>query len=79
VRATPAEAEPSPAVETKHVEGFLYFVPREGDGYELVEQSGAAPAVGEAIELDGKTFAVARHSRSPLPFDRRVCVYLRIS
>ena len=37
------------------------------------------PMVGRKIELEGKTFEVTRHGRSPLPFDRRVCVYLRVA
>ncbi len=77
-KAKPARAA-DPAPEAKQVEGFLYFVPREGDGYELVEQPGSAPAVGDTIDLDGKSFQVTRHTRSPLPFDRRTCVYLRLS
>jgi DNA repair exonuclease SbcCD ATPase subunit len=75
------EPEPAPkAAEGKtQTEGFLYFVPRAGEGYELVEQPGSAPAVGESVVLDGNSFVVTRHHRSPLPFDRRTCVYLRVS
>jgi septal ring factor EnvC (AmiA/AmiB activator) len=71
--------KPKPAEQAVQTDGFLYFVPRAGDGYELVEQPGSAPAVGDTVELDGTSFAVTRHSRSPLPFDRRICVYLRVS
>jgi len=80
-KAEPKAKPTEPAAQDRAVQtdGFLYFVPRAGDGYELVEQPGSAPAVGDAVELDGKSFAVTRHSRSPLPFDRRVCVYLRVS
>jgi hypothetical protein len=72
------EAAPEPAADGE-AEGFLYFVPRAGEGYELVEQPGSAPAVGDTVQFDGRSFEVRRHSRSPLPFDRRVCVYLRLS
>jgi predicted nucleic acid-binding Zn-ribbon protein len=72
--------EPAPAADSKAVAaetGFLFFVPKSGEGYELVEHDGDAPAVGDTVELSGATFSVTRHGRSPLPFDKRVCVYLR--
>jgi chromosome segregation ATPase len=75
---TEASAEPELDTEpTPKAEGFLYFVPRPGEGYELVEHDGIAPMIGRRIELEGQDFEVTRHGRSPLPFDRRVCVYLR--
>jgi len=73
---SPAETEPEPEA-AEQAAGFLYFVPRPGEGYELVEQDGEAPEVGDRVEVEDRTFDVTRHSRSPLPFDRRVCVYLR--
>jgi predicted nucleic acid-binding Zn-ribbon protein len=76
--ATEAPAGPEPVAEpTPQTEGFLYFVPRPGEGYELVQHDGIAPMIGRRIELEGQSFDVTRHGRSPLPFDRRVCVYLR--
>jgi hypothetical protein len=74
-----AAGEPQAQAEeaAEQAEHFLYFVPRAGQGYELVEQDGVAPAIGNQVELEGEQFEVTRHSRSPLPFDRRVCVYLR--
>ena len=76
--APKARAKPERrAAGGRQSEGFLYFVPRAGEGYELLEQPGSAPAVGDTIELEGKRYEVTRHSRSPLPFDRRACVYLR--
>jgi predicted nucleic acid-binding Zn-ribbon protein len=78
VLVTETPAEPEPAAEpTLQAEGFLYFVPRPGEGYELVEHDGIAPMIGRRIELESHGFEVTRHGRSPLPFDRRVCVYLR--
>ncbi len=74
-----ASEQSEPTEQTEQAEGFLYFVPRTGEGYELVEQDGIAPMMGRKIELDGQSFEVTRHSRSPLPFDRRICVYLRLS
>lgn len=75
----PQAPEPAAPVAESEADGFLYFVPRTGEGYELVEQPGSAPAVGDTVEFEGRNFEVRRHSRSPLPFDRRVCVYLRVS
>jgi hypothetical protein len=45
-------------------------------GYELHEQEGEAPSLGDAVEQDGATFLVAKVAPSPLPRDSRVCVYL---
>jgi DNA repair exonuclease SbcCD ATPase subunit len=78
--ATETPVEPEHAAEpTPEAEGFLYFVPRPGEGYELVEHEGIAPMIGRRIELESQDFEVTRHGRSPLPFDRRVCVYLRVA
>jgi hypothetical protein len=56
----------------------LLFVPTY-QGYLLVERSGAAPALGEVVELPetpGARLMVAKLASSPLPHDRRTCVYL---
>ena len=90
-----AEPEPKPVEEPKAVEtpvpaerpaaqqatgtGFLYFVPRENEGFELVEHDGAPPEPSVWVELEGRRYEVKRHGRSPLAFDKRTCVYLRIS
>ena len=56
---------------------FLAFVPT-ATAYKLVELEGAPPAVGAEVELvDGaERLVVARVVPSPLPLDRRPCVYL---
>ena len=56
----------------------LLFVPTH-QGYLLVERSGAAPALGEVVELPetpGARLTVAKLASSPLPHDSRICVYL---
>ncbi len=45
-------------------------------GYELVEQDGDAPAIGSAVELEGKQLRVIKLAPSPLPGDKRACAYL---
>jgi hypothetical protein len=59
-------------------EEHLLFVPTPR-GYLLVERSGAAPALGEVVELSetpDARLAVAKLASSPLPSDRRICAYL---
>jgi hypothetical protein len=68
----PAERLP---VEADARPGLVYLFPRAGE-YELVERDGATPTAGEVVELDGESFVVSRVGRSPLPYDRRSCVYL---
>ena len=58
--------------------GHLLFVPTYR-GYLLLERSGTAPALGDVLELPetpGARLIVAKLALSPLPQDRRVCVYL---
>ena len=54
---------------------YLLFVWKTS-GYELREREGEVPAVGDEVEHDGKTLRVTKIARSPLPGDRRPCVYL---
>jgi hypothetical protein len=68
----PAESLP---IEPEAKPGAVYLFPRAGE-YELVEREGETPNPGEQVELEGESFVVARVGRSPLPFDRRSCVYL---
>lgn len=56
-------------------DGHLLFVWKPS-GYELVEQDGAAPMVGDAVELDGQQLRVIKLGPSPLPGDKRACAYL---
>jgi DNA repair exonuclease SbcCD ATPase subunit len=59
------------------VTAYVAFVPTAG-GYALVERDGPAPEVGDVVESpEGQgALVVTRVGRSPLPFDRRPCVYL---
>lgn len=45
-------------------------------GYTLEERPGDPPTTGEQIEDGEKRFRVAKIAPSPLPGDRRICVYL---
>jgi len=53
----------------------LVFVWRPS-GYDLREREGDLPAVGDEVEQDGRMLLVTKIASSPLPGDRRVCVYL---
>ena len=53
-------------------DSHLIFVP----GYELVERPGPPPPRGERLEHEGRGYRVLRHGPSPLPGDRRRCVFL---
>ena len=46
-------------------------------GYELHEESGELPAVGETVEADGTRWTVVKIAPSPLPSDGRLCAYLQ--
>jgi hypothetical protein len=46
-------------------------------GYELREEPGALPGVGDSVEADGKTLHVYKVAPSPLPRDTRACAYLQ--
>ncbi len=58
---------------------FLAFAPTP-EGYRLVGLDGAAPVVGDSVEVPGSEapLVVARLGASPLPFDRRPCAYLEL-
>jgi hypothetical protein len=55
--------------------GVLYFVPK-AEGYDLVERDGELPDVGASMAFGEEQFVVTKIGRSPLPFDRRNCVFL---
>jgi hypothetical protein len=57
-------------------DGYLAFVWTPG-GYELREEQGAPPSIGESVEHDGRTWRVVKVGPSPLPRDSRICVYLQ--
>ena len=44
-------------------------------GYELREQEGEPPKVGEQVELDEKRLSITKVGVSPLPGDDRVCAF----
>ena len=46
-------------------------------GYELREEHGLVPRIGETVEANGKSLTVVKLAPSPLPEDPRVCVYLQ--
>jgi chromosome condensin MukBEF ATPase and DNA-binding subunit MukB len=46
------------------------------NGYRLIEREGAAPAPGEAVELDGSLHRCVRVTASPYPGDLRRCAVL---
>jgi hypothetical protein len=54
--------------------GYLIFVWSPA-GYELREQDGDPPSVGDEIEVDGRTLRITKVGASPLPGDDRVCAY----
>jgi hypothetical protein len=56
--------------------GYLLFISKPS-GYELRSRDGVLPGVGEEIEEDGTRLRVSKIAPSPLPGDRRRCVYLQ--
>ena len=44
-------------------------------GYDLREQEGEPPSVGEQVEVDEKRLSITKVGVSPLPGDHRVCAY----
>jgi hypothetical protein len=53
---------------------LIAFVP--GDRYRLVELTSTPLSRGNPVAIDGEEYVVARFGPSPLPGDRRRCVYL---
>ena len=56
-------------------DGWLAFI-HSPDGYRLLEREGGAPVRNATVELDGGAFVVLRLGPSPLPGDRRRCVFV---
>ena len=77
--ATGAARQPTPEParsDQRSAAGHLLFLstPR---GYELIEQEGPPPPLGQDIELpEPGSFLVAKLGPSPLPNDLRICAYL---
>lgn len=44
-------------------------------GYQLKEQEGEPPKVGDEVEVDERRLEVTKVGVSPLPGDQRLCVY----
>ena len=44
-------------------------------GYELREQEGELPNVGESVEIDGRRVWITKVGVSPLPGDQRPCAF----
>jgi hypothetical protein len=75
----PADSAPAdsrggsvPARGTPQRGGYVLFLPKDG-GYVLRHGKGECPAPGDHLE----GFVVVRLGASPLPGDRRVCVFLQ--
>jgi len=44
-------------------------------GYELREQEGELPKVGDVVDVDGRRVSITKIGVSPLPGDNRPCAY----
>ena len=53
---------------------YLIFV-WSPSGYQLKEQEGDPPKVGDEIEVDERRLRITKVGVSPLPGDQRVCVF----
>ena len=53
---------------------YLLFV-WTPSGYELREQDGEPPSVGDQVELEDMRLSITKLGASPLPGDDRVCAY----
>jgi hypothetical protein len=54
--------------------GYLLFA-WSPDGYALVERDGEVPHVGAEMQDDGYLLSVVKVGTSPLPGDKRRCVF----
>jgi hypothetical protein len=53
---------------------YLLFV-WSPSGYELREQEGELPKIGDSVEIDGRRLLITKHGVSPFPGDQRRCAY----
>lgn len=53
---------------------YLLFV-WTPSGYELREQEGDPPNVGDQVEVDERKLSITKIGASPLPGDNRACAY----
>jgi hypothetical protein len=44
-------------------------------GYELREQEGDLPKVGDVVDVDGRRVSITKIGVSPLPGDNRPCAF----
>jgi len=72
-RLAEVEAQVPPPEET--YADYVVFAPG-ATGYELSQHMGTPPELGGAADRDGVELRVVKIGRSPLPADRRRCVYL---
>ena len=56
--------------------GYLVFISKP-TGYELRERQGDLPGIGQEVDEDGTRLRVSKLGPSPLPGDRRICVFLQ--
>jgi hypothetical protein len=56
-------------------DGYVVFV-WKSSGYELEHREGELPALDSEVETGGRTLVVTKIGASPLPGDRRPCVFL---
>jgi hypothetical protein len=70
----PDEADPVDDQSRAH---SLYVVPN-AEGYDLIERDGEAPDVGETLEFGDQQYVVTKIGPSPLPYDRRTCIFLAV-
>ena len=54
--------------------GYLLFV-WTPSGYQLREQSGDLPQVGDEVDVDERKLRITKIGASPLPGDQRPCAY----
>jgi hypothetical protein len=67
------QEEPAPADDAS-ASTHLLFLPG-ADAYGLAERDGGPPPVGTILAIDDREFVITKVARSPLPGDRRSCVY----
>ena len=62
-------------MDTNGRSGYLFFA-WAPTGYVLVERTGEPPQPGTEVEDGDRRYLVSKIAPSPLPGDRRMCVYL---
>lgn len=67
--------EPTPAIEPAVELAHLRYV-LAGASYRIDAHDGPAPALGERLDLNERSFRVVKVAASPLPGDERRCAYL---